>query len=376
MDDHRKKQRIFKGVLTTVLLLTFFFLLSPFFIPILMAAIFALTLEPVASRMLKSRNSFLAKKKTVVLFLSLFLTAGLSAILFFLLQAYSEITQITSERVESNELYRLVVREKSRVLQSIDAWIDKMHLHPTLSAEQLLSKTMNDLVKFSGQIMTVMMRALPHFLLSLIVFAVSLFFFVIESDRIKNVVASLKVLSARDLNLIIKTLKYSSSVTILSTFVIALLQASLYTISSLVCGVGSPAVVFEVSFLMSFIPIIGTIPVGTVLIGTTLLEQRWLASVVLMFTAIVVGGTDAVVKSIWISRGNQNKVPPTILLLSLLGAVYTFGAPGLFLGPVLAGIIIRVLPAFLKLKVEAQKKNTKPHQKSGRKSDSDSLLVH
>jgi predicted PurR-regulated permease PerM len=60
--------------------------------------------------------------------------------------------------------------------------------------------------------------------------------------------------------------------------------------------------------------------------------------------ALVAGTTDNLLRPILLSS-NEQDLNPVIALLAIIGALLVFGMPGLFIGPVVAGVALKIVPA-------------------------------
>ena len=65
-----------------------------------------------------------------------------------------------------------------------------------------------------------------------------------------------------------------------------------------------------------------------------------------MYGSIVVGLTDNFLRPLLVDKSAE--LHPAIILIGVIGGVYVFGAVGLFIGPVLFGILKSVLEVFKK----------------------------
>ena len=98
---------------------------------------------------------------------------------------------------------------------------------------------------------------------------------------------------------------------------------------------------------------LAVLPIGAPLIwipaGLWLLSDGHTARGVFMlaYGAIVVSGTDHVVRPYFIARGA--KLPFLLTVLGVLGGVLAFGVLGIFLGPVLLGVGLTLVMEFIRL---------------------------
>jgi predicted PurR-regulated permease PerM len=67
-----------------------------------------------------------------------------------------------------------------------------------------------------------------------------------------------------------------------------------------------------------------------------LTHHLWRGICLVAFGTIIISGADHIIRPMFISRGAQ--LPYLLTVLGVLGGVWTFGALGIFLGPVLLGV--------------------------------------
>jgi predicted PurR-regulated permease PerM len=99
--------------------------------------------------------------------------------------------------------------------------------------------------------------------------------------------------------------------------------------------------------LLSFIPIIGAFLVwGPAAIYLALIGRPMAGAVLFLYGSIVVGMTDNFLRPILVDKSAE--LHPAVILIGVIGGVYVFGAVGLFIGPVIFGILKAVLEVFKK----------------------------
>lgn len=116
-------------------------------------------------------------------------------------------------------------------------------------------------------------------------------------------------------------------------------------IQGLIAGVGLwmtgiPNYIFWtfVMILLAFIPIIGAFLVwGPAGIYLFMIDRPIAGIILLGYGAVVVSFTDNFLRPILVDRGAD--IHPAVVLIGVLGGVYVFGAAGLFIGPIVFGVL-------------------------------------
>ncbi len=126
---------------------------------------------------------------------------------------------------------------------------------------------------------------------------------------------------------------------------VAVTQGLLAGLGLLLTGVPNWVFWTFVMVLLGFVPIIGTIfvwgPAGIYLIMVNRFEAGIL---LLIYGTIVMLATDNLMRPFVVDKSAE--LHPAAIIIGLIGGVYLFGAPGLFIGPILIGILKSVLLVF------------------------------
>lgn len=97
--------------------------------------------------------------------------------------------------------------------------------------------------------------------------------------------------------------------------------------------------------ILGFVPIIGTMVVwGPAAVYLFLIGDINAALFLAAYGLIIVGLTDNIMRPLVVDRSAE--LHPAVILIGVIGGVYLFGAPGLFIGPIILGIFKSVLLVF------------------------------
>jgi predicted PurR-regulated permease PerM len=127
---------------------------------------------------------------------------------------------------------------------------------------------------------------------------------------------------------------------------VALIQGALAWVLYWILGVGAPVLLGVLVALLSLLPAVGAaivwVPVAIYLFAT---GEVWQAVVVVVFSALVIGSVDNVLRPILV--GKDTKLPDYVVLISTLGGLAVFGANGFVIGPVIAALFVAVWEIFV-----------------------------
>lgn len=194
-----------------------------------------------------------------------------------------------------------------------------------------LSKIIAGLSEFASQF--------PHIILSMLVFFITLFFFIKDGERIANWVKRNAPISQQKKERIFRDLNNYAHAFINVWLLIAILQAIVATIGFYLFGLSYALLAGVVTAALSVIPLVGPyalyVPVSILLIlkgnvagGIGLLAYG------LIFSGILDYGLRPYLASKW------STVHPLIILLGIFGGMAALGPAGFIIGPMLLMIVV------------------------------------
>lgn len=138
----------------------------------------------------------------------------------------------------------------------------------------------------------------------------------------------------------------------------ALGQGALAGLGYYVAGVQAPVLFGAMTALLAMVPMGATLvwmPLSVMLILT---EQHWQGIGLFLWGFLVVSTVDNVIRPLVIS--GAGRIPFLVVLFGVLGGLTTFGAVGLFLGPVILAVLLAVWHAWLKQQQTEEGKQDAP----------------
>jgi predicted PurR-regulated permease PerM len=151
--------------------------------------------------------------------------------------------------------------------------------------------------------------------------------------------------------------------TLKGTIVIGVLQGTLAGAAFAVAGI--PAAVFwgAVMALASIVPVLGTAIVWLPAVAYLLFQGDIVAGLgLLTWCVIVVSSVDNIVRPRLV--GSDTRMPDVLVLLSTLGGIAMFGATGVVIGPVVAGLFLtswHIFAATFSRELEPSARSRKRH---------------
>ncbi len=341
-NNFEKNKRLIYGVSAFVLFAAFFYINLPFLLPILIAGIFALGLHDFVMAVSKKIKTSHTLTVWGVLLIGFTFFWGPLALAFYRITVYISQNQ---DNFQSDALVGQLKALKTFSLTQIQAISEFLGTDLSTPAQQLLEKSFNAI---GGTVLTfssALVSQLPALFLATLVFTVFLFAFLLGHQTVWNFTQRYSFFNPRVTQRLTDLSKNACKVTLFSTFVIGLLQATLIGVSSLIFKVGDFWLVLTMTFFVSFIPVIGAAPVGYLLAVLAFIHDRTGAGIGLAIFATVAGSIDNILKPYLI--GSDQEVPAIVGFTCVVGAIIMMGLPGLLLGPVIMSLFAGVMPVLL-----------------------------
>ena len=127
----------------------------------------------------------------------------------------------------------------------------------------------------------------------------------------------------------------------ISTIVIASIQALIISSAAYIVGFSDFLIVFMMAFFLSFVPVIGSAPLSLSMATYLIIQSNTSGAVVLIVAATIAAVIDNVIKTYVLSQA-EDSAHPFVSLLALIGSMSLFGVSGLFLGPIITQLAFSI----------------------------------
>lgn len=339
-------QKYFLLGILVLLLVTLLFFVSSFVGTLIICAVIVTGVYPVHKLMHKK----LRFPSTISTFISMILVAAIIiaplTLLFFLaadeaVDAYDAVSHRINLMSENNIHLTPDFFQKGFVKD----WTDKISEYAPITTSDIIS-TAKDFVGKIGSVIlgqtTNILKNLSLFIVHVIVFLLSMFYFLRDGDRLIEYMKSILPLSEKYQDELFKKLSHLSHGIIYGIFGAAIVQGFLVGLALYIVGVDTATFWGAVAALLSPLPYIGTAVVWVPVVITLAISGHWLSSLFLLgWGILVVGMADNIIKPYLI--GSSTALHPLAVLLVLLGGAFAFGLKGLLFGP----FILTLTLAFL-----------------------------
>jgi predicted PurR-regulated permease PerM len=323
-------EKYFLFVLLLLVIVLTFFIFYPFLAIIILAAAFAVVLNPIylfiKTRLVKN-IAWLASLLTVIIFL-----VGLCVPLFFVGKAVLSQTQ---------SLYNNIVLSgnSGHLAETVNSSINKLlpagftfDVHTKIT--ELTSSLSSNLANFFSSTLN------SIFMFVLMIF--SLFYLFKDGEKWRTEFVKIFPLRDDSVNEILENLRKSINRIFKGSFIIAIVQGVLAWVGFMVFGIPNPVLWAAVAAVASFIPTIGTSIVTVPAILFLFFTGMPLHALgLLIWSTAIVGTIDNILSPYIISKDTE--IPSLFILFSILGAIYLIGPLGIFIGPLVLSLLYSLI---------------------------------
>jgi predicted PurR-regulated permease PerM len=331
-------KNFFKVAFSLIILSIFFYIMLPFLISIILGGILALALIPFVDYFI--RRGF-KRETSVFIFTLLSGIIGLIPVVAFFVHGSRVISKLL---LESN-----MSQFSDKLSKSSYKLIDHLSTLYGIDNEMLRTKFGNIII-YGGNSLSASFNSFvsetPTILMMGAVTTLSVYCFLRESDKIRKLFDRYFYFNVANGNKFIRMFKVCCREVFFSNIITGVVQATIVSTGALIFGVGDFFLIFFMTFVVSFIPVIGAAPVAAVLGVVCFMDARFVPGVGMMIVAGVAGVSDNLLRPLMGSFGVV-KVHPFIGLLAVIGGVIMFGLPGLFIGPLVVSLSFGALPIII-----------------------------
>jgi predicted PurR-regulated permease PerM len=173
----------------------------------------------------------------------------------------------------------------------------------------------------------------------------ALYYLLKDGRRLSNYIKNLMPLPDNIVNSLHRKTYRTTWAVIKGHILVAVIQGIVAGIGLWFTGVPNFFFWTFVMILLAFIPIVGAFLVwGPASLYLIMIGRPVPGIILLIYGSVVVGLTDNFLRPLLVDRSAN--LHPAVILIGVIGGVYVFGAAGLFIGPVVFGVLKAVLEVF------------------------------
>jgi predicted PurR-regulated permease PerM len=336
MNDPRNRlQRVFLVVIVLAISGLFLLIVGPFLMPVFLAAIVSGLVYPLHQKLvarLRGRDQLAATTTLVLTLLVIVVPLTLFAGI------------VTTQALDVSRSVETYLEGEFSGPQPFQGVIDRFPILARLEPyrDQVIERGGEIATVVGGFIVDVLAaagRGTVSFLLSLFVMLYSMFFFLRDGPAMLDRILYLIPMSSESEDKMVARFSSVTRATIKGTLIIGLVQGSLAGAALWIAGVPEVAFWTTVMVVLSVIPAVGTalvwIPAALYIAAS---GQVLTAALVATWCALVVGSADNFLRPMLVGRDTE--MSDLMVLLSTMGGLLLFGAPGIFVGPIVAALFL------------------------------------
>lgn len=330
-----------KSVVLTVMMASlagpFIWILHPFWLTILLGLVFAVSLEPLLNKLEKRMKT---TSNWALVFLLLTLT-GIVILPFGLIL-------IKGTQALWVQLQKMMTPESMEALRGYQAdLLSRLELLRNYGVDpDAIQNTIWATVQKAGTVFTEKLgdsiAQIPESIMLFFVLILSIISFLTMRREASIAFRKITWISPEGRVLLSEKFKSCCRSVVVSTLVTGALQASITTVGAWIFTDHNGLLVFFITFILSFIPIIGAGPVSLVMAIIAFSQSDIGSGVGLLVFFAVTSVADNIIRP-WLLAGST-QIPSIWALFCTIGAVVTFGLTGLFIGPLIGALTIELIP--------------------------------
>lgn len=328
-----ENNQIILYLLLAVALLSVMYL---FLLPLILGCILALVLEPLVLKVDKKVNNY--NRSLQIVLVGLLIVFSIPAVLLIAsgveaIVSYSQTADFLALEVKFHEL-------TAKTFLKLTPYLDKFGLNYEKVRPSLLvlaSKTGTFLL----DILQSLAQQGPKIILDTFIIIFSGYFTLTNKQLLSKWLNKNPFIEQKTNSKFAKHLHDISYSVILAAVVCGLLQMMVMLIASVAAGNSQWLLVAVLSFLFSFVPVVGTAPITVTLVVYAAVNQYYYELIIYVLAIAGLFIIDNIIRPLLI--GSKANINPIVAFLSALGGLNLLGFYGLFFGPIVMGVSLAML---------------------------------
>ncbi len=338
--------RVVRVLYIVILTIALLVLVSPFIIPVIFAGTVALTLYPFQ---LKLESKGLKRNSAAALLTTLFGFVISIPLFFFLIKGTMAVTSklekmAINERMREQGVQEIVNEVRDEFVSAIQKITSRYEFLDFLTAKkinQYLVAVNNFLLDFFQGVAT----SLPTLLIFLLIMILCTYSFLHNADKVRVFFQKVTGFSEPRMKELINIFIKDSRQVYLSNIATGGIQSLMVATGVSLLHLGDFFLVFFVTLILSFIPVVGAAPVAFIFAILAFFKDNTTAAIILGVLGVVTGVVDNILRP-WLATFGESKIPPIVAFVCVIGGALLFGFPGLFIGLLVGSYAYDTLPIF------------------------------
>lgn len=316
-----------------------YLVVEPFIALILFAGILAILMRPIFRWLLKYFKGHRALASGSTVFLTL---------LILLIPLAFVVISLSVEAVQLFKYLRTEV-DFSEIQHTLAMIVGE---HQAVDVTQRLAAAINDVASYIQPVVSNLTSSIfaifsntVQALFSLIIILFVMYYVLKDGKTLKKQLLDLSPLDDKIDERLLRRIHDAVTAVAYGEFVVAIIKGILGSLVFLVLGLPSPVFWGTIIGLSHLIPGIGTALVTVPFAIWLFLTGQYISGIIFTIIAVaVIGLVDNFIGPQLI--GNRIHLHPLLILLSILGGILSFGAVGLFFGPIIVAVMMALIDIY------------------------------
>lgn len=338
-------RQLFRSIIIFVLAISVFILFTPFLLPLTLGSILCVVIYPFYKKMLSHRWSPTAAALTSLLAFSLVIAVPTALVVIKGARVTSDYVKQT---MESKKPVETLGKDEKQNIEKIESFAEKTADKFGIDIPEpstIFNKIYNSIGAFTLAALTDFFTHLPDFVIAFFIALLTMYFGLIENEKVYTTLKRYSFLSPKNAEKLVENIVISCRSVIVSNVITGAIQSLLVATGAHFTNTGDFFVIGFVTFICSFIPVIGAAPVAFGLGAYALISGNTTQGIIMMVVGTVAGIADNIIRPMMLSGSGE--IHPLWSLLGIFGGIILFGLPGLFVGPLILAVSFSCLPIYI-----------------------------
>lgn len=338
MEWESSRARVYRNLAILVIVLISVYLTQAFIAPVLVGFVFSAVLFPLYKKLYPEKLKSTIRGLVVTVGFAIVFLIPIGGLIFVGADAALDLTSAFKVKYldgQSGQSASDLVGNwlNSAPMQSMSGWLSLDYEAIRSLMERLVTAGGTGL---AGLLKTVVSE-LPQAAFAVIIILITTFFGLVDGPQIIEFLKTRSPFSVRNTNMLFDHMQDACRSSIVATAMTGLIQALLLVIAALVISFPHIWLIGLAAFLLSFVPMIGTAPLSISIVAYLALQGDSSGAIVFLVMGVLAGVSDNITRPYFLQ--GRTRIHPLAGLVFTFGAIGVIGFPGLFLGPVMAGLV-------------------------------------
>jgi predicted PurR-regulated permease PerM len=327
-------------VFSSIVVLLFLYVIYPFIIPVVMGGILAVLVQPLAIWLKKRKLSPALTAALLTLLMAVVVVLPTAFLIFFAAETgvdqFRLLPSWARHAEGGTQFYDRIIH-----LGFIENAIKWISIWVPIQSTQLMEASRSILISIGARLANAFggfLSSIPSITLATIVSVVSMFFFLVDYERIVIFIRKNSFFNKVQTESIIRSFGSMCRSVILATVVSGAAQAIVFSLACLFTGTSNVALIGLSVFICSFLPLVGSTPATFSVVIYMFANGNSIESLILVIVATLVTIIDNLIRPMVLKGAGD--LHPLLAFIAAFGGLKTLGVAGMFIGPIIAGLFV------------------------------------